>query len=117
MLGTLPRSCLVHPVDRFDSEGWFRSDQVIFLTMRCVVYGKKSMQQLSEKTQFRGCLFPQVVQKHYLGEVGNKACFDCLLSRQHLCQKLLQSNRVRKDYSKSNVGRFSETVYIYIYTQ
>jgi len=24
------RSCLVHPVDRFDSEGWFSSDQVIF---------------------------------------------------------------------------------------
>jgi len=27
---TLPRSCLVHPVDRFDSEGWFSSDQVTF---------------------------------------------------------------------------------------
>jgi len=32
--------------------------------------------------------------------------FDCLLSRQHLCQKLSQSNRVCKDYSKSKVGRF-----------
>jgi len=30
MLCSLPRSCLVHPVDRFDSEGWFSSDQVIF---------------------------------------------------------------------------------------
>jgi len=30
MLCTLPRSCLVHPVDRFASEGWFSSDQVIF---------------------------------------------------------------------------------------
>jgi len=27
------------------------------------------MQHLSEKTQFPGFLFPQVVQKHYLGEV------------------------------------------------
>jgi len=26
MLCSLPRSCLVHPVDRFDSEGWFSSD-------------------------------------------------------------------------------------------
>jgi len=26
-------SSLVHPVDRFDSEGWFSSDQVIFLTV------------------------------------------------------------------------------------
>jgi len=32
----VPRSCLVHPVDRFDSEGWFSSDQVIFLTVFCV---------------------------------------------------------------------------------
>ena len=31
---------------------------------------KKSMQHLSEKTQFSGFLFPQVVQKHQLGEVG-----------------------------------------------
>jgi len=36
--------------------------------------------------------------------------FDCLLSRQHLCQKLSQSNRVCKDYSKSKVGRFLDTV-------
>jgi len=28
------------------------------------------MQHLSEKMQFLGFLFPQVVQKHYLGEVG-----------------------------------------------
>jgi len=27
------RSCLVHPVDCFDSEGWFSSDQVIFITV------------------------------------------------------------------------------------
>jgi len=58
-----PRSCLVHPVDRFDSEGWLSSDQVIFLTVFCVFWWK-SMQNLNEKTQFPGFLFPQVVQKH-----------------------------------------------------
>ena len=31
MLCFLLRSCLVHPVDHSDSEGWFSSDQVIFL--------------------------------------------------------------------------------------
>jgi len=46
------------------------------------------------------------VQNHQLGEVGNKVCFDCLLSRQHFCQELLQSNDVCKDYSKSKVARF-----------
>jgi len=40
-LCSLPRSCLVHPVDRFDSERWFSSDQVIFLTMFCVPFCKK----------------------------------------------------------------------------
>jgi len=35
------RSCLVHPVDRFDSEGWFSSDQVIFLTV-FRVFGEKA---------------------------------------------------------------------------
>jgi len=30
MLCSLPRSCVMHPVDRFDSEGWFSSDEVIF---------------------------------------------------------------------------------------
>ena len=33
MLCSLPRSCLVLPLDRFDSEGCFSSDQVIFLTV------------------------------------------------------------------------------------
>jgi len=62
MLCSLPRSCLVHPVDRFDSEGWFSSDQVIFLAVLC--FWRKSIQYLSEKMQFLGFLFPQVVQKH-----------------------------------------------------
>ena len=34
----------------------------------------------------------------------NKVNFDCLLSRQHLCQKLSQLNPGCKDYSKSKVG-------------
>jgi len=36
ILCSLPRSCLVHTVDRFDSDGWFSCDQVIFL--KCVSY-------------------------------------------------------------------------------
>ena len=31
----------MHPVDRFDSEEWFSSYQVILLTMLCVFFGKK----------------------------------------------------------------------------
>jgi len=34
-----------------------------------VVFLVKSMQHLSEKMRFSGFLFPQVVQKHKLGEV------------------------------------------------
>jgi len=41
MLCSLPRSCLVYPVDRFDSEGWFSYDQVIFLTV-FRVFGEKA---------------------------------------------------------------------------
>jgi len=39
MLCSLPRSCLVLPLDRFDSEGW-SSDQVIFLTVSCFLMKK-----------------------------------------------------------------------------
>jgi len=41
MLCSLPRSCLVYPVDRFDSEGWCSSDQVIFLTVFRAFWWKK----------------------------------------------------------------------------
>jgi len=47
----------VLPLDRVDSEGWFSSDQVIFLTVFRVL-GSKSMQHLSEKTQFPGFVSP-----------------------------------------------------------
>jgi len=33
------------------------------------------MQHLSEKTQFSDFLFPQVVQKHKLGEMGKYSTF------------------------------------------
>jgi len=47
----------------FDSEGWFSSDQVIFLTAFRAFWWK-SIHHLSEKTQFPGFLCPQVVQNH-----------------------------------------------------
>jgi len=48
MLCPLPRSCLVHSVDRFASEEWFSSDQVVFLTVFHLL-DRKIMQHLSEK--------------------------------------------------------------------
>jgi len=58
------RSCLqVHPVDRFDSEGWFSFDQVIFLKLFRVFWWKKHA-AFKGKTQFPGFLFLLVVQKH-----------------------------------------------------
>ena len=42
---------------------------------------------------------------------ANKVNFDCLLFRQHLCQKLPQSNHVCEDDSKWKVGRFWDTVH------
>jgi len=42
MLCSLSRSCQVHPVDRFDSKGWFSSDQVIFLTVFRVFWWKSN---------------------------------------------------------------------------
>ena len=66
MLCFLSRSCVVHPVDRFDSEWWFSSDHVIFWTMFYVFWSNKhaAFKYLSEKTQFSSFLFPQVAQKH-----------------------------------------------------
>jgi len=39
------------------------------------------MQDLRGNMQFLRFLFPQVVQLHYLGEMENKASFDCLISQ------------------------------------
>ena len=48
----LPRSCLVLPLDPFDSEGWFSSDQVIRLTV--LHFLEKSMQQFKWKDAISG---------------------------------------------------------------
>jgi len=56
------RSCLVHPVDHFDSAGGSAVIRWYFNVFR--VFLVKSMQHLSEKMQLSGFLFPQVVQKH-----------------------------------------------------
>ena len=40
MLCSLPRSCLVLPLNCFDSEGWFSSDQLIFVTVSCFLVEK-----------------------------------------------------------------------------
>jgi len=88
MLCSLPRSCLVHPADHFDSEGRFSSDQVKFLTV-LRFFLVKNMQHLSEKTQFPGFLFLQVVPEalvrwggeikyvfiaYFLGNISAKNC-------------------------------------------
>jgi len=52
MLCSLPRSCLVLPLDPFDSEGWFSSDQVIRLTV--LHFLEKSMQQFKWKDAISG---------------------------------------------------------------
>jgi len=65
------------------------------------------MQHLSEKCNFQ--VSPGSAEA--LVRRGGKITVhvDCLLSPQHLCQKLSQMNSVCKDYSKSKVGRFFET--------
>ena len=87
MLCSLPRSCLVYPVNRFDSEGWFSSDQVIFLTMFCV-FLVKSMQHLTEKTISGFSLYPGTAESsvrwggkikyvliaYFLGNIFAKNC-------------------------------------------
>ena len=39
----------------------------------------------------------------------SKASFDCLLYRQHFCQKISKSIHVCQSYSKPKMGRFFET--------
>ena len=104
MLCSLPKSCVVHPVDRFDSEGWFSSDQVIFLKL-CFVFLVKKRAAFKWKDAISG--FPvspdsaealarwggkikYVLIAYFLGNTFAKKC----------------CNRVCKDYSKSKVGRF-----------
>jgi len=60
MLRFLPRFCLEHTVDQFDSEGWFSCDRVIFFNVFSVFF-VRSMQLSSKKTHFPGFLFLEVV--------------------------------------------------------
>jgi len=108
MLCCLPRSCLVHPVDHFDSEGWFSSDQMIFYVnhVLCFLVKKRAVLKWKEDAISGFPVSPGSAEALVRCGEKNKVCFDCLLSRQHFCQKLLQSNRVCKDYSKSKVGCF-----------
>ena len=50
------------PFNCFDSEGWLSCDQLTFYVFH--VFLVKGMQHLSEKMQFPGFLFSQVVQTH-----------------------------------------------------
>ena len=47
------------------------------LNVFCAFAGKAAS-SICEQTQIPGFQFPQVVQKTQLGEVGNKAIFDCI---------------------------------------
>ena len=65
----------------------------------------------SEKTH-SGVQFPQVVQKHYLGEMGNKTPSDCPLSQYtqkfikiDLCMTKLQQDKVVTFFSRHTVER------------
>jgi len=58
MLYSLPKSCLMHPVDRSDIEGWLTSDQVIFLTVFCVFLVKKHAAFKGEDAVSRFPVFP-----------------------------------------------------------
>ena len=106
MLCSIPRSCLVHPVDCFDSEGWFSSDHVIFLTMFCV-FGKRKhaafkwKDAISEFPVFRGSALVRwggkmkcVLIAYFLGNILPK-----IVAIKHVC----------KHYSKSKVGLFWDT--------
>jgi len=111
MLCSLPRFCLVHPVDCFDSEGW-RVVQLWpgdILTV-CRVFGEKACNIEVKRRNF----WVSPGSAEALVRWGGKIKY--LLSQQHLCQKLLQSNHVCKDYSKSKVGHFLRQ-YIMVHLQ
>ena len=99
MLCSLPRSCLVHPVDCFDSEGWFSSDQVIFLTVSWFLVKKQAafkwkdaisgfhVSPGSAEALVRcGGKIKYILIAYFLGNIYAK--------------KLSQSNCVCKNYSK-----------------
>ena len=54
-------------------------------------------------------MFPQVVQRHWQGEVDNKSPFNSVLTQQHLCKKIPKSVNVRWSCSVLHHCRFFET--------
>ena len=87
MMCLLPGSCLVHPVDHFDSKGcsaltrWYFKPCFVFLV-------KKACRILVERRNFWVSCFPRQCRSNSYMRWENKAYFDCLLSRQHFFQKL-----------------------------
>jgi len=95
----------MYTVDHFDTEGR------CFYCFWCTFW-QNGMRQLGEKKQFPGFLFrlfPEVVKKCYLGEVGDKATFDCLLSWWHLCANYQNRLMFDKLTSRQSSDIFSET--------
>jgi len=68
------------------------------------------MQHLSEKTQFLGFLFPLVVQKQKLDEVGYKVSFVYLLSQQHSVKNYHNRFIRVKVISRQSSDIFGETM-------
>jgi len=109
MLCSLPRSSLVHPIDRFDSEGWFSSDCDTFKL--CFVFFGEKHAAFKWKDAISGFpVSPGSAEALVRWGGKTKYIFDCLLSRQHLCQKLKQSNYVYvKIIASCKGGTFFET--------
>jgi len=99
MLCSLPRSCLVHPVDRFDSEGWFSSDQVIVLTVSCflvkkhaafkwknAISGFSGSPDSAEALVMCGVKIKYILIAYFLGNICTKNCCN-----RAMCVKIIAS--------------------------
>jgi len=112
MLCSLPRSCLVHPVDRFDTEGWFSSDQVIFLTMFCVFFVKKHAAFKWKDTISGFPVFPGSAEA--LVRWGGKITYVLIayFLGQHCCQNCCNRTVYVKIIASQRWDVFWDTVYI-----
>jgi len=90
----------------FDAIKQITDDNFFFQEDSAQVHYAHNTVQLSEKCGFRVSPFCQVVQKQSYLWWHSKASLDCLLYRQHFCQKIWKSIHVCQSYSKPNVGRF-----------
>jgi len=107
MLCSLPRSCLVHPVDRFDTEGLFSSDQVIFFTVFRVFFLIQKHVAFKWKDAISGFpVAPGSAEAIVRWGVKIKYILIAYFLSNTFATNCLQLNRVCKDYSKSKVGRF-----------